>query len=91
MSSATATAEPIANRTTTSFGLALSLFSMLIIRQLFRAISLEPGAGLTLARETCFFATARQRLPNGRGAEANGAQGHFLVDFVGNILPALFS
>ena len=58
MSSTTATPQPIANSTATSLGLVLSLFSMLIIRQLFRAISVEPGVGLTLARETCFFASA---------------------------------
>jgi uncharacterized protein len=45
-------------RSTTWIGLGLSLFSMLIIRQMFRAVTPEPGAALTLAREACMFASA---------------------------------
>jgi uncharacterized protein len=47
-----------AGRTTTWIGLAVSLFSMLIIRQAFRAVTPEPGTALTLAREACMFASA---------------------------------
>ena len=36
----------------------LSLFSMLIIRHIFRTISPEPGTALVLAREGCMFASA---------------------------------
>lgn len=43
---------------TSWIGLGLSLFSMLIIRQVFRTITPEPGAALTLAREACMFASA---------------------------------
>jgi CAAX protease family protein len=39
-------------------GLCVALFSMLVIRQVFRAISAEPGTALTLAREACMFAAA---------------------------------
>jgi uncharacterized protein len=39
-------------------GLALSLFSMIVIRQVFRAITPEPGTTLALAREACMFAAA---------------------------------
>jgi uncharacterized protein len=39
-------------------GLCVSLFSMLVIRQVFRAITPEPGTALTLAREACMFAAA---------------------------------
>jgi membrane protease YdiL (CAAX protease family) len=42
----------------TWLGLGISLFSMLIIRQVFRAVTPEPGAALTLAREACMFAAA---------------------------------
>jgi CAAX protease family protein len=42
----------------TWFGLFLSLFSMIIIRQVCRAISTEPGTTLVLIRETCMFACA---------------------------------
>jgi uncharacterized protein len=38
--------------------LCLSLFSLVIIRRAFRAISPEPGAALVLAREACMFASA---------------------------------
>jgi|SRR6204780_900679 membrane protease YdiL (CAAX protease family) len=46
------------NKTATWIGLGLSLFSMLIIRQVFRAVNPEPGTGLALAREACMFASA---------------------------------
>jgi uncharacterized protein len=58
----------------TWLGLCFSLSSMLIIRQVFRAITPEPGATLALAREACMFAAAaaliwvvrrRERLPLG--------------------------
>jgi uncharacterized protein len=42
----------------TWLGLGLSLFSTIIIRQGFRAITPEPGKGLTLIREACIFASA---------------------------------
>ncbi len=47
-----------ASKTTTWLGLGISLFSMIVIRQAFRAISPEPGVALTLAREACIFASA---------------------------------
>ncbi|MGB7148800.1 MAG: CPBP family intramembrane glutamic endopeptidase [Terriglobales bacterium] len=47
-----------AGKATTWIGLGLSLFSMLIIRQAFRAVTPEPGTALTLAREACMFASA---------------------------------
>jgi uncharacterized protein len=51
--------RPLAKRNwATWLGLGLSLFSTIIIRQGFRAITPEPGAALTLARETCIFASA---------------------------------
>jgi len=53
----TAIDRPSANRVTW-FGLGLSLFSMIVIRQAFRAITPEPGASLALAREACMFASA---------------------------------
>jgi len=34
------------------------MFSMMIIRQAFRAIATEPGAALVLSREACMFASA---------------------------------
>jgi uncharacterized protein len=61
MSDATVVAavdRPEANNWATWLGLCLSLFSMMIIRQAFRAITLEPGTTLTLAREGCMFASA---------------------------------
>lgn len=47
-----------AGKATTWIGLGLSLCSMLIIRQAFRAVTPEPGTALTLAREACMFANA---------------------------------
>jgi membrane protease YdiL (CAAX protease family) len=47
-----------AGKAVTWIGLGLSLFSMLIIRQVFRAVTPEPGTALTLAREACMFASA---------------------------------
>jgi uncharacterized protein len=42
----------------TWIGLFISLFGMLLIRQVFRLISLTPGASLVTAREMITFATA---------------------------------
>jgi uncharacterized protein len=50
--------RPAADKRVTWLGLCLSLFSMIIIRQGFRAISPEPGMALVLAREACMFASA---------------------------------
>jgi hypothetical protein len=61
MSDATVVAavdRPEAHDWATWLGLCLSSFSMMIIRQAFRAITPEPGATLTLAREGCMFASA---------------------------------
>ena len=46
------------NSAVTWFGLAFSMLSMLVIRQVFRAITPDPGVALTLAREACYFASA---------------------------------
>ena len=42
----------------TWFGLFLSLFSMIVIRQVCRAVSTEPGTSLVLIREVAMFACA---------------------------------
>jgi len=42
----------------TWFGLFLSLFSMIVIRQACRAVSTEPGTSLVLIREVAMFACA---------------------------------
>jgi uncharacterized protein len=42
----------------TWFGLFLSLFSMIVIRQACRAVSTEPGTTLALMREAAMFASA---------------------------------
>ena len=42
----------------TWFGLFLSLFSMIVIRQACRAVSTEPGVSLVLIREVAMFACA---------------------------------
>jgi uncharacterized protein len=64
--------RPAAINAVTWVGLSVSLLSMLIIRQAFRAITPEPGTTLALAREACMFAAAgalvwlvrrRERLP----------------------------
>lgn len=64
--------RPAAINAVTWVGLCVSLFSMLIIRQVFRAITPEPGTALELAREACMFGAAgalvwlvrrRERLP----------------------------
>ncbi|MBI3474255.1 MAG: CPBP family intramembrane metalloprotease [Acidobacteria bacterium] len=49
--------RPASNRALTWFGVAFSLLSMLVIRQVFRAIAPELGVALTLLREGCFFAS----------------------------------
>jgi membrane protease YdiL (CAAX protease family) len=58
MSDATILENPEGKNAVTWFGLGLSLFSMLVIRQVFRAVTPEPGTALTLAREGCMFASA---------------------------------
>jgi uncharacterized protein len=50
--------EPVGKNAVTWFGVCFSLFSMLAIRQVFRALTPEPGTTLTLAREACMFAAA---------------------------------
>ena len=50
--------RPATDKRTTWLGLCLSLFSMIVIRQGFRAISPEPGTALALTREACMFASA---------------------------------
>src|ERR1700734_847494 len=47
-----------ADKRATWLGLCWSLFSMILIRQGFRAISPEPGMSLVLAREASMFASA---------------------------------
>ena len=54
----TAADRPAGKNAITWIGLGFSLFSMLAIRQVFRAITPEPGTSLTLAREACMFAAA---------------------------------
>lgn len=58
MDHTTAMERPAGKNAVTWFGLCFSLFSMLLIRQLFRAVTPEPGTTLTLAREACMFASA---------------------------------
>jgi uncharacterized protein len=61
MSDATVVAvvdRPIANKRATWFGLGISLFSLVILRQVFRGVTPEPGTALVLAREACMFASA---------------------------------
>jgi len=50
--------RPATDKRVTWLGLGVSLFSMIIIRQGFRAISPEPGTALALTREACMFASA---------------------------------
>jgi membrane protease YdiL (CAAX protease family) len=50
--------RPASKNAVTWFGLAFSMVSMLVIRQIFRAINPEPRAALVLVREACFFASA---------------------------------
>ena len=50
--------KPASKNAVTWFGLAFSMLSMLVIRQVFRAINPEPGAALALVREGCYFASA---------------------------------
>jgi len=61
MADATVLAEVnqrIAPNRATWFGLFLSLFSMIVIRQACRAVSTEPGISLVLIREVAMFACA---------------------------------
>jgi uncharacterized protein len=64
--------RPATNNGVTWFGLSLSLFSMIVISQVFRATTPEHATTLALAREACMFASAgmlvwlvrrRERLP----------------------------
>ncbi|MGD0648985.1 MAG: CPBP family intramembrane glutamic endopeptidase [Acidobacteriaceae bacterium] len=50
--------RPAARSWVTWLCLGCSLFSMLIIRHIFRAIAPEPGKAFVLAREACMFASA---------------------------------
>jgi uncharacterized protein len=58
MSGAAVVERPVRENAVTWIGLCLSLFSMVIIRQAFRAITPEPGIGLALVREASMFAAA---------------------------------
>ena len=61
MSDATVVAavdRPIANKRATWFGLGISLFSLVILRQVFHAVAPQTGTALVLAREACMFASA---------------------------------
>jgi uncharacterized protein len=58
MNNAIAVARPAGKNAVTWLGLGFSLFSMLVIRQVFRAVTPEPGTALALAREACMFASA---------------------------------
>jgi membrane protease YdiL (CAAX protease family) len=51
-------AAPKQPASATWVGLFISLFGMLLIRQVFRTISLTPGTSLVIARETLMFASA---------------------------------
>lgn len=50
--------RPTGKNAATWVGLCFSSFSMLIIRQVFRTVTPEPGTSLALAREGCMFAAA---------------------------------
>jgi len=58
MSDAIVVEKSAGKSTVTWLGLGLSLFSMLVIRQVFRAVAPEPGTTLVLAREACMFLSA---------------------------------
>jgi uncharacterized protein len=58
MSDAMVVERPTGKNAVTWVGLCFSLFSMLVIRQVFRAVTPEPGTALALAREACMFAAA---------------------------------
>jgi membrane protease YdiL (CAAX protease family) len=58
MTDATVVERPASNNAVTWFGLGFSMLSMLVIRQVFRAINPEPGAALALVREGFYFASA---------------------------------
>jgi uncharacterized protein len=58
MSDAIVAKGPASRNAVTWFGLCFSLSSMLVIRQVFRAVTPEPGTTLVLAREACMFASA---------------------------------
>jgi len=58
MNEATAIEKTPGKNAVTWFGVCFSLLSMLVIRQVFRAINPEPGVALALAREACNFASA---------------------------------
>jgi len=72
MSEAAVAETSVQKKAVSWVGLCISLFSMLIIRQAFRAITPEPGVALALAREASMFSAAgaliwlvrrRERLP----------------------------
>src|SRR5271169_388662 len=58
MNHTTVIERPAGRNAVTWFGLCFSLFSMLLIRQLFRAVTPESGTTLTLVKEACMFASA---------------------------------
>jgi membrane protease YdiL (CAAX protease family) len=58
MTEATILERPAGRNAMTWLGMFISMFSMLLIRQAFRAITTEPGTGLALAREGCMFLSA---------------------------------
>jgi uncharacterized protein len=58
MNDATQTERPAGKNAVTWFGLCFSLFSMLVIRQVFRGLAPEPSVTQVLAREACMFASA---------------------------------
>ena len=51
-------ARPAVNRWVAWACVGFSLFSLMVIRYVVRAITPEPGVGLVLAREACMFASA---------------------------------
>jgi uncharacterized protein len=58
MNNITVVDRPTGKTAVTWFGLIFSMLSMLVIRQAFRAITLEPGTALVLLREGLNFASA---------------------------------
>lgn len=58
MSEAAVVETPVQKKAVTWIGLCVSLFSMVIIRQGFRAITPDPGIAIVLAREASMFAAA---------------------------------
>jgi len=58
MTETTLVEKPAGKSAVTWLGLSVSLFSMLVIRQAFRAITPVPDTALTLAREACLIGAA---------------------------------